>query len=47
MEIAKSLLLPEIPRRLDLEVVLDWIHRVWQEISPNVIIKSFEGLALI
>jgi hypothetical protein len=33
------------PKAPSLEVVLEWIHRAWTDISKDVIVKSFEGLS--
>ncbi|KAL3123847.1 hypothetical protein niasHT_004941 [Heterodera trifolii] len=42
----KAFTLAGNPKAPALHVVLDWIHRSWQEISKDVIIKSFEVCGL-
>ncbi|KAL3090527.1 hypothetical protein niasHS_005439 [Heterodera schachtii] len=42
-EAEKEFTLAGNPKAPALHVVLDWIHLSWQEISKEVIIKSFEG----
>jgi hypothetical protein len=32
------------PRAPALDVVLDWVARAWQELSKELIIRSFEGM---
>ncbi|KAL3096204.1 hypothetical protein niasHT_026144 [Heterodera trifolii] len=45
-EAEKEFTLAGNPKAPALHVVLDWIHRSWQEISKEVIIKSFEVCGL-
>jgi hypothetical protein len=33
------------PRAPALDIVLDWVARAWQELSKELIIRSFEGNA--
>lgn len=32
------------PRAPSIEVALEWVVRAWEEISKEIIIKSFEGM---